>query len=107
MGSDKPSQQTQQSGIAVLARSKVKVPKLYKVLIHNDDFTPMDFVVEVLQKIFNKTYEEATKIMLDVHYSGLGVCGIYTFDVAETKTVLVAETAKESEVPLRCSFEEA
>jgi ATP-dependent Clp protease adaptor protein ClpS len=104
MSLDKP---TNQSGTAVLARTKVKVPKMYKVLIHNDDFTPMDFVVEVLQKIFSKTYEDATKIMLDVHYNGFGICGIYTYDVAETKTVLVAETAKENEVPLRCSFEEA
>lgn len=104
MGSDNSSQQ---SGVAILARSKVKVPKLYKVLIHNDDFTPMDFVVEVLQKIFNKSHEDATKIMLDVHYSGFGICGVFTYDVAETKTVLVAETAKENEVPLKCSFEEA
>ncbi len=82
-------------------------PPLYKVLLHNDDYTTMEFVVEVLQKVFHKPIAEATRIMLLVHKTGLGVCGIFTEDVAETKVEIVHHLARKSGFPLRCSMEEA
>src|SRR5215470_3568309 len=72
-------------GVVVKTRPKVKKPSMYKVLMLNDDYTPMEFVVHVLQRFFNKTAEEATRIMLHVHQKGVGVCGVFTFEVAETK----------------------
>jgi len=82
-------------------------PPMYKVLLHNDDYTTMEFVVEVLQKIFHKSTLEATRIMLLVHRSGTGVCGIYTAEVAETKVELVHHLARKNGFPLQCSMEEA
>ncbi len=82
-------------------------PKLYKVLIHNDNYTTMDFVVEILVEIFHKVPSEATKIMLEVHYKGIGVVGVYPYDIAVTKINQVHEKAKEREFPLKCSLEEA
>jgi len=82
-------------------------PRMFKVLLHNDDYTTMEFVVEVLQKVFYKTFAEAMRIMLSVHRSGTGVCGIYTGEVAETKVVTVQYLAKENGFPLQCSMEEA
>jgi ATP-dependent Clp protease adaptor protein ClpS len=82
-------------------------PRMFKVLLHNDDYTTMEFVVEVLQRIFLKSFAEATQIMLNVHRSGLGVCGIYTGEVAETKVAMVHHMARESGFPLQCSMEEA
>lgn len=82
-------------------------PKMYKVILHNDHYTTMDFVVEILIKIFHKPAAEATKIMLDVHKKGKGICGVYTYDVASTKVALVHQIAKNREFPLRCSLEEA
>jgi len=93
------------SGIATSI--KAKLPKMYKVLLHNDDFTPMDFVVGVLEKIFGKDHAEATRVMLDVHHRGYGVCGIFTFDIAETKAALVLQVAQQNEHPLKCTTEEA
>ncbi len=87
-------------------RTEVRPPALYKVLLHNDDFTPMDFVVEILESIFHKANTLATQIMLDVHQKGLGVCGIYPYEVAETKVTLVIERAKKQEYPLKCTLEE-
>lgn len=84
---------------------KIKEPSMYKVLLHNDDYTTMDFVVEVLIFIFHKTHEEATRIMLNVHEKGVGVCGIYTFEIAETKVETVHRLAQENEFPLKCSME--
>lgn len=81
-------------------------PKLYKVLIHNDDYTPMDFVIFVLKKFFNKSEELAFKIMLDVHNKGLGIAGIYTFEVAETKSMQVNQFCKNNQHPLKTTFEE-
>ncbi len=84
---------------------KLKKPPLYKVLLHNDNYTTREFVVAVLQDVFHKTENEAVQIMLHVHYNGVGVAGVYTFDVAETKTKTVEKLAKENEFPLRCSME--
>ena len=82
-------------------------PKLYKVLLHNDNYTTMEFVVMVLEKIFYKSETEATQIMLNVHQQGVGVCGTYPFDVAETKVAQVHALAKKHQFPLKSSMEEA
>jgi ATP-dependent Clp protease adaptor protein ClpS len=82
-------------------------PPMYRVLIHNDDYTTMEFVVEVLQRVFYKPPMEATRIMLHVHQNGVGVCGVYTQDIAETKVELVHHLARKNGFPLRCSMEEA
>ena len=82
-------------------------PKIYKVVIFNDDYTTMDFVVEVLITFFNKSASEATKIMLDVHKKGKGICGIYIFDIASTKVNQVNKYSRENDFPLKCSYEKA
>ena len=82
-------------------------PKMYRVILHNDHYTTMDFVVEVLMLVFHKPAAEATKIMLDVHKKGAGMCGVYTYDIASTKVTLVHTMAKRREFPLKCSLEEA
>jgi len=82
-------------------------PKMYRVILHNDHYTTMDFVVEVLMLVFHKPAAEATKIMLDVHKKGAGMCGVYTYDIASTKATLVHNMAKRREFPLKCSLEEA
>jgi ATP-dependent Clp protease adaptor protein ClpS len=84
---------------------EVTEPPMYKVLLHNDDYTSMEFVVEILMIVFNKSYEDATRIMLNVHRSGIGVCGIFTYEVAETKVDLVHTLARENEFPLKCTME--
>lgn len=86
---------------------KVKRPPLYKVLLHNDDYTTMEFVVHVLQSVFNHSEAEATQIMLHVHRKGIGVAGVYPHEIAETKVEQVHGLAKAHEYPLRCSLEEA
>lgn len=86
-------------------KPQLKKPNLYKVFLCNDDFTPMDFVVSVLIKFFSMTVERATKIMLQVHFDGKGICGIYTFDIAETKVAQVNNYARSCEYPLLCSME--
>ena len=88
-------------------KQQTRHPSMYKVLLHNDDYTAMDFVVMVLQTIFHKGAEEATRIMLNVHEQGLGVAGVYPRDVAETKMVLVHDLARKNEYPLKCSLEKA
>lgn len=85
---------------------KVKKPKLYKVLVHNDDYTTMEFVVEVLVKVFKKQVIEATKIMYDVHRIGIGVAGVYSYDIAATKVVQAIDMAEKSGFPLKFSMEE-
>lgn len=82
-------------------------PRMFRVILHNDHYTTMDFVVEVLMKVFQKKAAEAIKIMLDVHRRGAGVCGIYTYDIAVTKVSQVHQMAKKREFPLKCSYEEA
>ncbi len=89
------------------AKPKLKRPPLYKVMLLNDDFTPMDFVVEVLTDYFNMDENKATQIMLQVHTQGVGVCGVYTRDVAETKVHIVNEYSRENHHPLLCTMEEA
>ena len=81
-------------------------PSRFKVLLHNDDYTTMDFVVMILQAVFNKDIETATEIMLNVHKKGVGVAGIYTRDVAETKVAVVHEMSRKNEHPLKCTMEE-
>jgi ATP-dependent Clp protease adaptor protein ClpS len=89
------------------AKPQLKKPPLYKVILLNDDFTPMDFVVEILTEFFNMTYEKATQVMLQVHYEGVGVCGTYTKDVAETKVFMVNDYSRQHHHPLMCAMEEA
>ncbi len=86
---------------------ELEQPPMYKVLLHNDDYTTMEFVVEILQKVFRKSIADATRIMLLVHKSGKGVCGVFTEDIAETKVEIVHHLARKSGFPLRCSMEEA
>ncbi len=85
--------------------TRTKKPSLYRVLLLNDDYTPMEFVVYVLERFFNKTREEATTIMLHVHQNGVGMCGVYTYEVAETKVAQVLDLARRSEHPLQCTME--
>lgn len=94
-------------GVVTESERKLKRPPLYKVLLHNDDYTTMEFVVEVLQAVFRKNPAEATQIMLHVHRNGIGVAGVYTHEVAETKVALVESMAREHEFPLKCTCEEA
>lgn len=94
------------SGLAVQeAKPKLQVPPMYKVILLNDDYTPMDFVVEVLEVFFNMNREMATKIMLAVHTQGSAVCGVFTRDIAETKAMQVNQYARESQHPLLCEIE--
>ena len=86
-------------------KPKTKKPNMYKVILLNDDYTPMDFVIRVLEKFFAKTREEATEIMLHVHRRGVGICGIYTYEVAETKVMQVMDFARAQEQPLQCTME--
>jgi ATP-dependent Clp protease adaptor protein ClpS len=86
---------------------KVDEPKMYRVVLHNDHFTTMDFVVEILVQIFHMPTARAVQVMLDVHKKGVGVCGVYTLDIAVTKVNQVHQMAKAREFPLKCSYEEA
>lgn len=95
----------EQSGTATVSKQKVQPPKMYKVLMHNDDYTTMEFVILVLQKYFNKNFDDAQSIMLAVHQRGFGVCGVYTYEVAESKVAKVIKYARENGHPLRCSTE--
>lgn len=95
----------EQSGVATVKKTKLQPPRMYKVLMHNDDYTTMEFVVHVLQKYFNKTGSEAHSIMLEVHMKGFGICGIFTFEVAESKVAKVIKYARENGHPLKCSTE--
>lgn len=89
------------------AKPKLKRPPLYKVILLNDDFTPMDFVIEVLMDFFGMPEDKATQVMLHIHTRGVGVCGVFTKDVAETKVMIVNEYSREHQHPLLCSMEEA
>jgi len=94
-----------EGGVAEKTRPKTEEPKLYKVLLHNDDYTTMEFVIEILESVFAKSPAEAYRIMMHVHTQGTGIAGVYPFEVAETKLVMVEERAKEAGHPLRCSIE--
>jgi ATP-dependent Clp protease adaptor protein ClpS len=91
--------------IVTQTRTKTKKPSMYKVLLLNDDYTPMEFVVHVLERIFSKGREEATRIMLHVHQHGVGICGVYTYEVAETKVTQVMDFARKHQHPLQCTME--
>lgn len=93
------------TGLITRTKPKTKRPSLYKVFLLNDDYTPMEFVVHVLERFFNKTREEATTIMLHVHRNGVGMCGVFTFEVAETKVANVMDFARRHQHPLQCTME--
>ncbi|HKN10921.1 MAG TPA: ATP-dependent Clp protease adapter ClpS [Pseudomonadota bacterium] len=86
-------------------QTKTKKPSMYKVILLNDDYTPMEFVVELLKVVFHKPHAEATRIMLHVHQNGMGVAGVYPFEIAETKVKTVDELARENQFPLKCTME--
>jgi len=92
-------------GVVAKTRPKTKKPSLYKVLLLNDDYTPMEFVVHILERIFGKNRDEAVQIMLHVHRHGVGICGVFTFEVAETKVAQVIEFSRRHEHPLQCTME--
>ncbi len=94
-----------QTGLLIKTRPKTKKPSMYKVLLLNDDYTPMEFVVHILEKFFNKSRQEATDIMLHVHRRGVGLCGVYTYEIAETKVTQVMDFARANEQPLQCTME--
>jgi ATP-dependent Clp protease adaptor protein ClpS len=87
------------------SKIKPKLPSLYKVIILNDDYTPMEFVVHVIQKVFQKTYDDATRLMLKIHTEGIGVCGMFPLEIAEMKMNQVINLAKEDQHPLQCIIE--
>ncbi len=94
------------SSTATEKRVKTKTPPMYKVILLNDDYTTMEFVVHILQKFFQKSFEEGTRIMLHVHHKGLGICGLYPFEIAETKVSQVTDYARKNEFPLQCTMEQ-
>ena len=92
-------------GGAVKTRVNTKKPSMYKVLMLNDDYTPMEFVIHVLESFYNKAHEEATQIMLNVHQKGVGTCGVYTYEIAETKVNQTMDLAQQNQHPLQCTIE--
>ncbi|MEI7572618.1 MAG: ATP-dependent Clp protease adapter ClpS [Phenylobacterium sp.] len=93
------------SAVITQTKTRTQRPSMYRVLILNDDYTPMEFVVYVLEQYFHKSREEATQIMLHVHQTGVGICGVYTYEVAETKVAQVIDTARRHQHPLQCTME--
>ncbi|WP_233994084.1 ATP-dependent Clp protease adapter ClpS [Porphyrobacter sp. AAP60] len=106
-GKDGDDSGDSQVGIATKTRSKPKKPSQYKVLMLNDDYTPMEFVVLVLKRFFSMDLEQATRVMLHVHQRGVGVCGIFPYEIAETKVNQVMDFAKQNQHPLQCTLEKA
>jgi ATP-dependent Clp protease adaptor protein ClpS len=104
---DKDEGDESQIGIATKTRTKPKKPSQYKVLLLNDDYTPMEFVVMVLKRFFSMDIEQATQVMLHVHQKGVGVCGIFPYEVAETKVNQVMDFARQNQHPLQCTLEKA
>jgi ATP-dependent Clp protease adaptor protein ClpS len=102
----KPEDGQPGTGVVEKVRPDAKRPQLYKVVLHNDDYTTMEFVVNILESVFSKTPAEAHRIMMQVHCNGHGICGVYSYEVAETKVALVHEQAREHGFPLRASMEE-
>ena len=94
-----------EGGVATLIKPKVQEPKMYHVFLLNDDYSTMEFVVQVLQRFFQKPIDEAKRIMMEVHHNGQGSCGMYPFDIAETKVMQVNEYARQEEMPLKCVME--
>lgn len=95
------------TGVVVRTKPKTKKPAMYKVIMLNDDYTPMEFVILVLERFFQKSSEEATQIMMHVHQKGVGVCGVFTYEVAETKVQQVMDLARQHQHPLQCTLEKA
>lgn len=104
-GMDGESQEVDDTGLMLKTRPKTKKPAMYKVLLLNDDYTPMEFVVHVVEKFFAKNRQEATEIMLHVHRRGVGICGVFTYEIAETKVAQVMDFARANEQPLQCTME--
>lgn len=102
-----PADGDAQGGLLTERQIRTQRPSLFKVILHNDDYTPMDFVVDVLTRFFSKTQDQATEIMLTVHHKGLAVCGVYPYEIAETKVAMVTDAAREQEYPLQCTLERA
>ena len=102
---DGDAHERRESGLLLKPRPKAKKPSMYKVLLLNDDYTPMEFVVHILEQFFAKNRQEATDIMLHVHRRGVGICGIFTYEVAETKVAQVMDFARANEQPLQCTME--
>ncbi len=94
-----------ETDVLLKSRPRTQKPAMYKVLILNDDYTPMEFVVHVLERFFNKNQQEATEIMMHVHRKGVGVCGVFTYEIAETKVTQVMDFARANEQPLQCTME--
>jgi len=106
MGQDLESHKEQ--GLALEeARPEIKLPPMYRVILLNDDYTPMDFVIEILKTIFGMSHDRATQVMLHVHTRGKGVCGVFTFEIAETKVAQVNDYSLQNEHPLKCTMEKA
>ncbi|MCS6780324.1 MAG: ATP-dependent Clp protease adapter ClpS [Geminicoccaceae bacterium] len=103
--SGRDRQDATKGDVATKTRTRTQRPSLYKVLLLNDDYTPMEFVVHVLERFFGKSREDATRIMLLVHHKGVGVCGVYTYEVAETKVAQVIEFSRQHQHPLQCMME--
>lgn len=100
-----PGRNAPDTGVLTEVRPRTKKPSMYKVLLLNDDYTPMEFVVHVLQHFFRLSIEDATRVMLQVHHKGVGVCGVFTFEVAETKVTAVTDFARKEQHPLQCTLE--
>ncbi len=94
-----------QQDVSIETDEEVVEPSMYRVLLHNDDYTTMDFVIEILMGVFHKTFEQSTLIMLNVHKAGTGLCGVYTFEMAETKVDAVQTIARGNGFPLKCTME--
>ena len=105
--SDRDDDEGTAAGVATRTRAKTKKPTPYRVLMLNDDYTPMEFVVLVLQRFFKMDMEEATRVMLAVHQRGVGVCGVFSYEVAETKVAQVLDFARQNQHPLQCTLEKA
>ena len=106
-GKDRAPDDNTNTGVVVQSKPKTRKPSMYKVLMLNDDYTPMEFVVMVLEQVFNRNHEESVQIMLHVHQKGVGVCGVYTYEVAETKVTQVMDLAQQQQHqhPLQCTLE--
>jgi ATP-dependent Clp protease adaptor protein ClpS len=105
MSDKNPPQTDNESATIERIETKLVPPSMYNVLLHNDDYTPMDFVIDVLQRFFRLNNEKATEVMLNVHYKEVGICGTFSAEIAETKVMQVMNYAKQNEHPLRCSME--
>ena len=99
--------ETIDESVSLLPDHEVRMPKMYRVILHNDHYTTMDFVIEILVAVFHKSAAEATMLMMDVHKKGRGIAGVYTLDIALTKIARVHAAARERGFPLKCSYEEA